>query len=82
MSADSTNPKLTPEDLLPALIAFGRAHPAIQRIALFGSVARGEVTAESDVDVVVKFQPGSLPRGLAGFGFLNDLEAELATRLG
>ena len=34
------------------------------------------------MDVVVKLQPGSLPRGLAGFGFLSDLEAELAARLG
>ena len=45
-------------------------------------MARDEVTAGSDVDVLVKFQPGSLPRGLAGFGFLSDLEEELATRLG
>ena len=82
MSTTSTKPKLTPEDLLPALIAFGRAHPTIQRIALFGSVARGETTADSDVDVVIGFQSGSLPRGLAGFGFLSDLEAELAAQLG
>ena len=31
----------------------------MQRLALFGSVLRGEATPESDVDVLVQFVPGS-----------------------
>ena len=65
-----------------ALAAFGRAHPQIKRIEVFGSVARHEATPTSDVDVVVQFAPGSLPRGLAGFAFLDDLEGELSRELG
>ena len=41
-----------------------------------------EATPTSDVDVVVQFTPGSLPRGLAGFAFLDDLEGELSRELG
>ena len=52
------------------------------RIELFGSVARGENTPESDVDLVVSFALGSLPRGMAGFAFLDDLENGLAVRIG
>lgn len=40
-------------DLAPALAAdFGVAH-----ISVFGSVSRGEAVAESDVDVLVEFEP-------------------------
>lgn len=31
----------------------------VSRLALFGSVARGEARAESDVDVLVQFRPGA-----------------------
>ena len=81
MSTTLNRPKPTLEGLRPALVAFGRAHPVIQRIELFGSVARGESHPLSDVDVVVEFTPGSVPRGLAGFAFLDDLESELAADL-
>lgn len=30
----------------------------VQRLALFGSVLRGNATAESDVDLLVEFSPG------------------------
>lgn len=33
----------------------------IERLAVFGSFARGEATPESDVDVVVDFAPGMTP---------------------
>ena len=81
MSTPLDRPKPTLESLRPALAAFGRAHPVIRRIELCGSVARGESTPSSDVDVVVEFAPGRLPRGLAGFTFLDDLEGELAADL-
>lgn len=81
MSATLDRPKPTLESLRPALVAFGRAHPVIRRIELFGSVARGESTPSSDVDVIVEFMPGSIPRGMAGFAFLDDLESKLAADL-
>ena len=44
----------------------------IQRVRLFGSVARGQAGADSDLDVLVKFEPGrSL---LDQVGFEQDLE--------
>jgi len=45
--------------------AFCRKHH-IRRLALFGSVLREDFTDESDVDVLVEFEPGHTP-GLAFF---------------
>jgi uncharacterized protein len=41
---------------LPKLTAFGRQHPEIERLEVFGSRARGEALEESDVDVLVTFR--------------------------
>ena len=49
----------------------------IRRLSLFGSVLRDDFTAESDVDVLVEFEPGHTP-GLAFF----TMEADLADILG
>ncbi len=49
----------------------------IRRLALFGSVIRDDFTLESDVDVLVEFEPGKTP-GYAFFG----LEDELSELLG
>ena len=46
-------------------------------ILVFGSVARGDDTPDSDIDLIVSFEPGTL--GLAG---LIALEDELAEALG
>ena len=73
---------MTEVEIRGAIAVFGRLHPEISRVQLFGSAARGEATTESDVDVVVHLVPGSLPRGLAGFGYLSDLEEKLAAHLG
>jgi uncharacterized protein len=47
----------------------------VRRLALFGSVARNEAGAESDVDVLVEFVPGqkSFDRVLALTDFLEGL---------
>lgn len=51
----------------------------IRRIRLFGSVARAEAGPESDLDVLVDFEPGrSL---LDQVGFEQDLEALLGCRV-
>ena len=49
----------------------------IQRLAFFGSVLRDDFGPESDVDVLVEFEPGRTP-GLAFFR----MEEELAQILG
>jgi hypothetical protein len=50
----------------------------IRRLSLFGSVLRGDFTPESDVDVLVEFEPGRVP-GLIG---LQRIENELSAMLG
>jgi uncharacterized protein len=50
----------------------------ICRLALFGSVLRTDFTPESDVDVLVEFEPGH-PIGLMGMA---RLEAELTSIIG
>lgn len=46
--------------------------------AVFGSFARGEATAESDVDLLVKF---SKPIGWAFYGIAEDLENVLGRKV-
>ncbi len=58
------------------LAEFCRRHH-IRRLALFGSVLRPDFRADSDIDVLVEFEPGRTP-GLAFF----DIEAELTRLLG
>ena len=58
------------------LADFCRRHH-IRRLALFGSVLRPDFGPDSDVDVLVEFEPDHVP-GLAFFA----MEAELAEILG
>ncbi len=58
------------------LAAFCRKHH-IRRLAFFGSVLRDDFGPESDVDVLVEFEPGHVP-GLAFFA----MEQELSQLLG
>ncbi len=55
---------------------FCRRHH-VRRLALFGSVLRDDFRADSDVDVLVEFEPGFVP-GLEFFS----IEAELSEILG
>ncbi|MCI0475142.1 MAG: nucleotidyltransferase family protein [Anaerolineales bacterium] len=60
---------------MPILEPYG-----IKRIALFGSVARGEASKKSDIDILVDFEePRRKPLGLFKWG---ELEDELGKRLG
>ena len=56
---------------------FCRRHH-IRSLALFGSVLRDDFTPESDVDVLVEFEPGHVP----GFIRLGGIEDELSAVLG
>lgn len=59
------------------LAGFCRRHH-IRRLSLFGSMLRREGRADSDVDLLVEFEPGEAP-GLLG---LAGIEAELSALLG
>lgn len=50
----------------------------IRRLALFGSVLRGDFHAESDIDVLVEFEPAHVP-GLFGIA---RMERELSAIFG
>ena len=52
---------------------FCRRHH-IRRLALFGSVLRQDFSADSDVDVLVEFDPEHVP-GLAFFAMQRELSA-------
>ena len=61
--------------ILPVLLPYG-----FEEVALFGSVARGEETPESDLDLLVRFEePPRLPLTLITWG---RLERELEQRCG
>ncbi len=59
-----------------AVAEFCRLHH-IRRLALFGSILRDDFGQDSDIDVLVEFEPGHVP-GLAFF----DLEEQLSRILG
>ena len=58
------------------LADFCRRHH-IRKLSLFGSVLRDDFRPDSDIDVLVEFEPGHVP-GLAFF----TMEAELSSILG
>ena len=58
------------------LAEFCRRHH-IRRLALFGSVMRDDFGPQSDVDVLVEFEPGHTP----DFFLLYDIEQELSAIL-
>jgi predicted nucleotidyltransferase len=61
----------------PELRAIG-----VLSLSLFGSVARGEETDSSDVDVVVRLADDPSKQGFAHFGRLEDLGRRLEAILG
>jgi len=69
-------------------LAILRAHEAelraagVESLSLFGSVARGDATTDSDVDVVVRLSPEVSQGGFAYFGRLDDLTERLREILG
>ncbi len=59
------------------IAAFCRRH-RIRRLALFGSVLRGDFGPDSDVDVLVEFEPDAR----VGLFELYDMEQELSRMMG
>lgn len=75
------NPPMDPRarlvERVPALVELAQRH-GVQRLDLFGSAARGEARAGSDVDVLVVFEPSSpAVHAERYFGLLEELEALL-----
>lgn len=64
---------LAHDDLAPICRRHG-----IRRLSLFGSVLAGTARPDSDVDLLVEFEPGRLP-GLLG---ISAIEIELGEMLG
>lgn len=60
--------------LAPAPLASLCRRWRIERLALFGSVIRDDFRSDSDVDVLVEFQPGAT----LGFFAMEDLRAALS----
>jgi predicted nucleotidyltransferase len=58
---------------------FCRRHH-IKRLALFGSVLRDDFGPDSDVDVLVEFDPDHIP-GLAFFGMQDELSEIIGRRV-
>ena len=70
---------LTPRVFVPKdrLAAFCRAN-GIRQLAIFGSALREDFGPDSDIDVLVEFEPARIP-GLIGIA---DLEMELSDLFG
>jgi predicted nucleotidyltransferase len=60
------------------IAAFCRHHH-IHKLAFFGSVLRDDFTPDSDVDVLVEFEPGHAP-GLAFFAMQRELSEILGRK--
>jgi predicted nucleotidyltransferase len=60
-----------------ALAEFCQRHH-IRRLSLFGSVLKGTARPDSDIDLLVEFEPGKAP----GLLELAGMEIELSQRLG
>ena len=64
---------------IEAIADFCRRHH-IRRLALFGSVLRDDFGPESDVDVLVEFDPDHIP-GLAFFAMQDELSEIVGRRV-
>lgn len=70
------------------LLAVLRSHEAdlrargVETVTLFGSLARGEATTSSDVDLAIRAGPGFSSGGFDHFGRLEALREYLAALLG
>jgi predicted nucleotidyltransferase len=53
----------------------------VRRLSLFGSILRDDFGADSDIDILVEFEPGRTP-GMIGFGgMILELSAMLGRRV-
>ena len=71
---------INPDKLLPIkqITNFCEEHPIIAKLSLFGSALSGTLHKNSDIDLLVEFEPGKTP----SLFVLINLEDELTTILG
>jgi uncharacterized protein len=71
---------INPSSFLPMkkISQFCKEHPIIAKLSLFGSALSGTLRKDSDIDLLVEFEPGKTP----SLFILIDLEDELANILG
>ena len=62
----------------PAALALVCQSHRIRQLALFGSSLKGTATTDSDIDLLVEFEPGATP----GFLGMAAIEQELSSLLG
>jgi hypothetical protein len=67
--------------ILRAALPELRSQYGVKDIAVFGSVARDEAGPESDVDLLVEFEPGLAGGYFNFFGLQEDLEKRLHLRV-
>jgi predicted nucleotidyltransferase len=69
-----------PLELVPSkkIVTFCKKHPIIAKMSLFGSALSGKLRDDSDIDLLVEFEPGKTP---SLFTLIN-LEDELTTIVG
>ncbi|NOX43096.1 MAG: nucleotidyltransferase family protein [Gammaproteobacteria bacterium] len=53
----------------------------VRELSLFGSVAKGQTTQSSDVDILVEFQPHATSHKKLGFMTLSKMQRELSAIL-
>ena len=58
MATDSKLPRTRIEEERQHILELVRAHKG-RSVAVFGSAARGQATADSDIDLLVEFEPNS-----------------------
>jgi hypothetical protein len=63
-----------------AVADFCRRH-GVRRLAFFGSVTRDDFTPESDVDVLVEFEPGRVPGLITFAGYQIELSEILGRKV-
>ena len=60
--------------------AFCREHPIIAKMSLFGSALSGKMRKESDIDLLIEFEPGKTPSLFAIINLENELTAVLGRK--
>lgn len=71
---------VNPNNFLPLkkINKFCKEHSIIAKLSIFGSALSGNLRKDSDIDLLVEFEPGKTP----SLFVIIDLEDELATILG
>jgi len=77
MAAPTVATPVLPEDLVAQVRALGARH-GVRRIRVFGSMARGEARPDSDIDLLVEYEPGH--GGFALVDFCEGVERLLRRR--